>query len=175
VLLGFSEKDVKNCVRKLHLSEGTVALRLQVANVSRRFPQILVALADNRISLTVAGHLAPHLRDDNVEKLLSDCAGMTKRAVDEYLVALRPRPVFNPSIRKRPSPKQESDKARAEGQQESAQEGEQPRKADPVPPVKETPNLPPPSVSPNVLGRPGPTRTIFASLQTGASRRSSSA
>ena len=109
------------CVEKLHLSEGSVALRLQVANVSRRFPQILVALADNRISLTVAGHLAPHLREDNVDKLLSDCAGMTKRAVEEYLVALRPKPVFNPSIRKRPSSKGEHDKAQQpEGQKETA-------------------------------------------------------
>jgi hypothetical protein len=139
------------CVRKLHLSEGSVTLRLQVANVSRRFPQILVALAENRISLTVAGHLAPHLREDNVDKLLSDCAGMTKRTVEEYLVTLRPKPVFNPSIRKKPSPRQESDKARAEGQQETTQEGEQPRKADPVPPVEETPSQPPPSASPNLL------------------------
>ena len=34
-------------VRRLHLSEGSVALRIQVANVSRRFPQILVALAES--------------------------------------------------------------------------------------------------------------------------------
>jgi hypothetical protein len=34
------------CTRSLHLSEGSVALRIQVANVSRRFPQILVALAE---------------------------------------------------------------------------------------------------------------------------------
>ena len=92
------------CVKRLRLSEGSVALRIQVANVSRRFPQLLQSLAQNCISLTVAGHLAPHLREDNVEKLLSDCAGMTKRAVDEYLVALRPKPVFHPSIRKRPAP-----------------------------------------------------------------------
>ncbi len=45
------------CTRRLQLSEGSVALRIQVANVSRRFPQILVALAENRMSLTVAGLL----------------------------------------------------------------------------------------------------------------------
>ena len=43
----------------------------KVVNVSRRFPQFLVSLGENRISLTVAGHLAPHLHEDNVEKLLS--------------------------------------------------------------------------------------------------------
>ena len=89
--------------RRLHLSEGSVALRIQVANVSRRFPQILVALAENRMSLTVAGLLAPVLTESNVEKLVADCAGMTKRDAEEYLVALRPKPVFAPSIRRTPS------------------------------------------------------------------------
>ena len=83
-----------------------MARRIQVANVSRRCPQILVALAENRenrMSLTVAGLLAPALTESNVEQLLSDCAGMSRREVEEYLVALRPKPVFMPSIRKTPS------------------------------------------------------------------------
>jgi hypothetical protein len=122
-----------------------------VANVSRRFPQILEALAINRISLSVAGHLAPHLSEDNVEKLLSDCAGMTKRAVEEYLVALRPKPVFNPSIRKRPSFRPEPDTPRAEGHQETTQDNEQPNQPGPTPPVEESSTQPPPSASPNVL------------------------
>jgi hypothetical protein len=125
------------CVRRLNLSEGSVALRLQVANVCRSFPQLLVSLAENGLSLTVAGKLAPHLREDNVEKLLADCAGKTKREVDEYLVALRPKPVFNPSIRKRPSP--ENEKARPEPQQSS------------TPCVEQTPSQRPPSYSPNLL------------------------
>ena len=94
------------CVLRLHLSEGSVASRIHIANVSIRFPQVLVALSDNRLSLTVAGLLAPHLNDGNVDKLLSDCAGMTKNAVREYVVALAPKPVYEPSIRRRPEPKQ---------------------------------------------------------------------
>jgi len=90
------------CVRKLGLSEGSVALRIQVANVSRRFPQVLEALSENRISLTVAGRLAPHLRKDNFDGLLSRCAGMTKRQVEEVIVELAPKEPFKPSIRKRP-------------------------------------------------------------------------
>jgi len=105
---GHVERGYKNlwdyCTRRLNLSEGSVARRLQVANVSRRFPQILVALAENRLSLTVAGLLAPVLTETNVEKLLADCAGMASREVEEYVVALRPKPVFAPSIRKAPSP-----------------------------------------------------------------------
>src|SRR4030095_3550828 len=34
------------CVRRLGLSEGCTALRIQVSNVARRFPQILAALGD---------------------------------------------------------------------------------------------------------------------------------
>ena len=79
-------------------------MRIQVANVSRRFPQLLIALAENRLSLTVAGLLAPVLTESNVEKLLGHCAGMTKREAEEYLVALRPKVAFAPSIRKSPSP-----------------------------------------------------------------------
>lgn len=109
-------------VRRLNLSEGSVALRIQVANVSRRFPQLLVALAENRLSLTVAGLLAPHLTESNVEKLLSDCAGMTKREAEEHLVALRPKPVFAPSIRRTPSRPEETPRAPSPS---------------PVPPVKE--------------------------------------
>ena len=91
------------CLQRLGLSEGSVGLRIHVANVARRFPQVLAALAEGRISLSVAGRLAPHLSEENVEKLLRDSAGMTKRAVEEYLVGLRAKPVSRPSIRKLPS------------------------------------------------------------------------
>jgi hypothetical protein len=104
---GALERGYKNlfdyCVRRLNLSDGSVALRLQVANVSRRFPQLLAALAENRMSLTVAGLLAPHLTEENVDRHIAECAGMTKREVEEHLVALRPKPVFTPSIRRTPS------------------------------------------------------------------------
>ena len=89
--------------RRLNLSEGAVPARIHVANVSRRFPQLLAALAESRIGLTVACLLAPHLTEDNVGKLISDCTGMRRRETEEYLVALRPKPVFEPSIRKRPA------------------------------------------------------------------------
>jgi len=91
------------CINGLNLSEGAVPARIHVANVSRRFPQLLVALAESRISLTVAALLAPHLTEENVDDALSDCAGKTRREVEEYVVLFRPKPVFEPSIRKRPA------------------------------------------------------------------------
>ena len=105
---GYLERGYKNlfeyCTRRLNLSEGSVARRIQVANISRQFPQILVAVAENRLSLTVAGLLAPVLTEENVERLLSDCQGMSSREVEEHLVTLRPKRVFAPSIRRMPSP-----------------------------------------------------------------------
>lgn len=90
------------CVRRLNLSEGAVPARMHVANVSRKFPQLLAALAENEISLTVASLLAPHVNEDNVDQLISDCAGKTRKATEEYLVAIKPKPVFEPSIRRVP-------------------------------------------------------------------------
>ncbi len=58
------------CVEHLGLSEGSTALRVQVANVCRRFPMLLNALAEGRVSLTVAGRLAPRLTPENCDSLL---------------------------------------------------------------------------------------------------------
>ena len=91
------------CKRRLGLSEGSTHLRVQVAKVCRRIPLVLERLGENRISLTVAGILAPHLDETNAEKLLSDCERMTKRQVNEYLVRLKPKPEVKSMIRKRPS------------------------------------------------------------------------
>ena len=38
------------CITGLNLSEGAVPARIHVANVSRRFPELLIALAESRIS-----------------------------------------------------------------------------------------------------------------------------
>jgi hypothetical protein len=130
------------CVRRLNLSEGSVALRIQVANVARRFPQVLASLAEGKISLSVAGRLAPHLLEENVERLLQDCAGMSKRAVEEYLVALKPKPAFEPSIRRRPS-----SATKTEGNSREAEEGtsKTAERSGTAPPLEEARSLPSPA------------------------------
>ena len=128
------------CIRRLNLSEGAVPARIHVANVSRRFPQLLVALAENRISLTVASLLAAHVSENNVDKLISDCAGMTRKETEEYLVTLRPKPLFEPSIRKRPS-----DRQPAAPPQQPEKDKLTPKA--PEPPLEQTP----PKSSPTIL------------------------
>ncbi len=90
------------CTRRLGLTEGCTALRIQVSLVCCRHPLILDALAGQQISLTVAGKLAPHLSAGNRERLIADCSGMTKREVLEYLVHLAPKPAVNPGARDLP-------------------------------------------------------------------------
>jgi hypothetical protein len=75
-------------------------VRIQVANAARRYPQLLVALSHNRISLTVAGLVASNVDESNADELVSACEGKSKRDAEEYLVSIRPKPVYRPSIRK---------------------------------------------------------------------------
>ena len=58
------------CTKHLGLSEGSTYLRIHVAKVGRRFPEVLESLARNEVNLSVAGRLAPHLTAENVNELL---------------------------------------------------------------------------------------------------------
>lgn len=105
---GHFELGYKNlfdyCVNGLHLSEGSTNLRIQVANVCKEFPMVLGYLSQNRISLTVAGLLSPHLRPENAEKLLQDCEHMSKRQVEAYLVSIKPKPQVTSGVRRAATP-----------------------------------------------------------------------
>lgn len=82
-----------------------------------------------------------------MERLLADCAGKTRREAEEYLVALRPKPVFAPSIRQTPS-------RAPEGQVGWTSSAEPQTAASPVTttPVRETTSpRPPVRTSPSIL------------------------
>ena len=91
------------CVRRLRLGKGSVWNRTQIANVSRRFPQILEHLAEGKSSLSSLGVLAAHLSEENVEGLLEQAEGKTKEEVKEIVAALRPKPAAEPMIRRKPA------------------------------------------------------------------------
>ncbi len=86
------------------MSEGSVWRRLQVAGVCQRFPQLLVALSENRMSLRAASLLAPSLCEENVHRLLSEAEGKSTREVKEMVASLRPKETFKSSARKQPAP-----------------------------------------------------------------------
>ena len=90
------------CEIRLRLGKGSVWNRTQVANVSRRFPQVLESLAAGKVSLSSLGVLATHLSEDNVETLLEEAEGKTKEEVKEIVARLRPKPAVRPTIRRKP-------------------------------------------------------------------------
>ncbi|MCB9882100.1 MAG: HNH endonuclease [Planctomycetes bacterium] len=87
------------CMNALGLSESETHVRTQVANLCRRFPQLLDSLGANRMSLTVAAKLAPHLKKENASELIAACEGMTRRQVEEYLVWFQHGKEVTPGIR----------------------------------------------------------------------------
>ena len=63
--LGLGYKSLyEYCIRRLNLSEGAVPARIHVANVSRRFPQLLAALAESRQSYSRSPSSAPPNRGE---------------------------------------------------------------------------------------------------------------
>jgi hypothetical protein len=91
------------CVKRLNLGEGEVYRKMQVAGACGKYPQILEALFANRLHLTSASLIAPHLTDDNVESLIAMAQGTSKRDLAKFLVRLAPKQTFRSSVRKQPS------------------------------------------------------------------------
>jgi hypothetical protein len=92
------------CTQVLHFSEHAAYGRIEAARAARRFPVILDALADGRLTLTPVCLLAPHLRADNVDSVLTSAHYSTKRQLEEIVAAVRPLPAVPTSVRKLPEP-----------------------------------------------------------------------
>jgi 5-methylcytosine-specific restriction endonuclease McrA len=88
---------------ELGVAEGAAGCRIQVARVCQKFPEILVALADGQINLTVAARLSPVLTAENCDELIQQCSKRSSREVLALLADLELRheqPVRKPSITK---------------------------------------------------------------------------
>lgn len=80
------------CVRELLLSEDVAYHRIRAARAARRFPIVLDALADGRLSLRAIKLLAPHLTRRNGHELIEAAFGKTNAQVLELLAERFPRP-----------------------------------------------------------------------------------
>ena len=80
------------CHRKLRLSDGESFRRLRAARLARRFPIILPALAERRVTLSNVVLMHDHFTDENVGELLGRMEGKTKLEVKELIAALTPKP-----------------------------------------------------------------------------------
>jgi 5-methylcytosine-specific restriction endonuclease McrA len=91
------------CTQVLHLAEHAAYNRIEAARAARRFPLILTLLADGRVHLSAVRLLAPHLTDENHRDVLCEASHKSKRAIEEIVARLQPRPDVSPSVRKQPS------------------------------------------------------------------------
>jgi len=80
------------CTRTLRLSEQAAYSRITAARTARRFPDILVRLADGTLSLSSVGLLAPHLTEETAEAMLEAAAGKSTREVERLMASWHPQP-----------------------------------------------------------------------------------
>lgn len=101
--LGYSSMFVY-CTRALHMSESAAYKRITAARAGRRYPQILVGLAEGALTLSSVKILAPHLTDDSVNELLDAARYKTTREVELLIASAQPQPDVPSSVRALPTP-----------------------------------------------------------------------
>src|SRR4051812_2731376 len=80
------------CTRALRLSEPAAYARITAARACRRIPMIMALLEAGTMSLTTVALLAPHLDEDNHERILNAARDLSKRDVEKLIAALDPQP-----------------------------------------------------------------------------------
>lgn len=102
--LGFSSLFAY-CVQRLRLSEDATCNRIEAARAARRYPEILALLETGELSLTAARLLAPHLNDDNHNRVLADARHKKRSDIDLLIAKLHPQPPVASIVRKLPEAK----------------------------------------------------------------------
>jgi hypothetical protein len=90
------------CTEILHLSEAEAYMRIAVARASREHPMLLDMLREGRLHLTGIAKLAPHLTQENRQRLFECAAHKSKRQIEELIAELSPRPDAPALMRKLP-------------------------------------------------------------------------
>jgi len=80
------------CVERLGYSEDGANKRVRVARLVQRFPQVLDDLASGEVHLTGLFLLSGHLTENNVEQLMDEARGRSKRQIEELIARWFPRP-----------------------------------------------------------------------------------
>ncbi len=83
---------INYCVRRLRLSEDAAATRVTVARAARLYPQLLAAISENRLHLTGARFLIPHLTPENADELIKLASYKSKHEIDDLLASRQPGP-----------------------------------------------------------------------------------
>jgi hypothetical protein len=88
------------CMEVLRLSEDATCNRIETARLARKYPVVLDMLETGTLSPTTARLLARRLTDENVEVLLAEASGKSKRQVEEILARHFPGSDVRASVRK---------------------------------------------------------------------------
>jgi len=79
-------------MRRLRLSEDETWKRIQASRAAVRFPILFEALAESRLNLTAICLIAPHLKSDNVDDLVTAATHRSKAAIQKLLAERFPAP-----------------------------------------------------------------------------------
>jgi hypothetical protein len=92
------------CVHELHFSEGAAYKHINAARAARRFPALLIALAENRLHLRAILMLAPHLTSGNADELVAAATHKTRAEIELLLARRFPRPDLPERLQAVPAP-----------------------------------------------------------------------
>src|SRR5262245_39005097 len=97
------------CVGELHLSEDAAYKRIRVARAARRYPRVLVALAEGHVHLSgltlLAHYLNPGTKDAlipdpaTVEELLTAAKHKSRRQIEQLLAERFPKADVRAEVR----------------------------------------------------------------------------
>ena len=92
------------CLHELHFSEDAAYRHITAARVARRFPGVLVALAEGRLHMRAVLMLARHLTSGNADELVSAATHKTRAEIELLLAQRFPRPDLPQRLQAVPSP-----------------------------------------------------------------------
>jgi hypothetical protein len=149
------------CTQILHLSEHAAYSRIEAARAARRFPILLAHLSDGALNLTTVCLLAPHLTEENHCDLIERARHQSKRAVEELVARMWPRPSVPDTIRRISASRVNPDETLplSEESQNMMDEGQTDSLAAAVPPALAPAALAAPAQAPRPTATPlGPDR-----------------
>src|SRR5579871_2186724 len=86
------------CRRRLGFSEGEAVRRIEAARLVKRFPSLLGAIERGDIHLTGLLLLRDHFTPSNVDSLIAEAKGKSKREIQEIIARLAPKPDVLPTL-----------------------------------------------------------------------------
>ena len=90
------------CVRVLGMAEEVAFKRIRAARAARRFPGVLEAVVEGRLSVSAVVWIAPHLTEENAAELVVECGGKSKAEIEVVLARRAPKPDVRPRLEREP-------------------------------------------------------------------------